>query len=231
MRIHYLQHVPFEGLGIIQQWIETHGHSLSVTRFYQDDKPPRIADIDWLIVMGGPMGVYDENLFPWLIKEKQFIAETIRQKKKVLGICLGAQLIASALGERVYPNTQKEIGWYPVNLTETGKESTFFRSFPGQFTAFHWHGDTFDLPEGAQCLAESKACEHQAFSYGAHVLGLQFHLELMPENVELLIDNCGNELHKAPYIQTVNQLRAAKNIFNKIHRLQYQLLDQLSATT
>jgi GMP synthase-like glutamine amidotransferase len=230
MRIHYFQHVPFEGLGVIQQWIETHGHSISVTRVYQDGILPRIADIDFLIVMGGPMGAYDENIFPWLIKEKQFIAETIRQKKKVLGICLGAQLIASALGANVYANTQKEIGWYPVILTETGKKSVFFKSFPGQFTVFHWHGDTFDLPEGAQCLAESKACKHQAFSYGGHVLGLQFHLELRPEHVEMLVGNCGNDLHEGQYIQTAKLLTAAENNFDEIHRSLHQVLDQLSAT-
>jgi GMP synthase-like glutamine amidotransferase len=230
MRIHYFQHVPFEGLGIIQQWIETHGHSLSVTRFYQEERLPRIADIDFLIIMGGPMGVYEENSYPWLVNEKQFIAETIQQKKKVLGICLGAQLIASALGANVYPNTQKEIGWYPIRLTETGKKSSFLKTLPEQFTAFHWHGDTFDLPEEAQCLAESEACKHQAFSYRGHVLGLQFHLELRPDNVETLIENCGLELLEAPYIQPAGQLRAVENNFDRIHHSLRQVLDQLNST-
>ncbi len=116
MRIHYFQHVPFENPGSIQQWVESHGHSSSITQFFHDDALPRIEDVDFLIILGGPMGVYDQNLFPWLAKEKSFISEAIRQKKKVLGICLGAQLIASALGARVYPNAQKEIGWFPLKI-------------------------------------------------------------------------------------------------------------------
>jgi GMP synthase-like glutamine amidotransferase len=230
LNIHCFQHVPFEGLGTIQPWIESHEHSLSVTRFFENDTLPEIANIDWLIVMGGPMGVYEEQQFPWLIKEKQFIAETIRQKKKVLGICLGAQLIASALGANVYPNTQKEIGWFPVNLTETGMKSVLFKLFPKQFMVFHWHGDTFDMPEEAHCLVESKACKHQAFSYGDHVLGLQFHLEVTQDNINLLIQNCGNELHEAQYIQTAQQLRASEKNFDLIRDYMEKILDQIASS-
>jgi GMP synthase-like glutamine amidotransferase len=227
MRIHYFQHVPFEGLGTIQNWIESHGHSLSITQFFHDDTLPKIDDIDWLIIMGGPMGVYDESTFPWLVKEKEFISEAIRQNKKVLGICLGAQLIASALGAKVYPNVQKEIGWFPVNLTETGKKSPLFKSFPEQIEVFHWHGDTFFLPEGARCLAESEACKHQAFSFEKHVLGLQFHLEVERNNVELLVQNCGNELHKAPFIQSAESMLNTHHYFDGIRQSMYHVLDRL----
>jgi GMP synthase (glutamine-hydrolysing) len=231
LNIHYFQHVPFESLGSIQQWTESHRHSLSVTQFFHNSTLPKIEDIDWLIVMGGPMGVYDEDMFPWLIKEKEFILEAIRQDKKVLGICLGAQLIASSLGAKVYPNAQKEIGWFPVQLTAAGKATPIFQSFPGQFEVFHWHGDTFDLPEGAHWLIESDACKHQAFSFGKHVLGLQFHLEVRPDNIEMLIQNCGNELREAKYIQTAIQLRTAKKNFERIYHRMNQILDQIASTT
>jgi GMP synthase-like glutamine amidotransferase len=227
LNIHYIQHVPFEDLGTIQQWIITHGHSLSVTQFFRDDALPRIEDIDWLIVMGGPMGVEDENKFPWLIKEKDFISDAIRQNKKVLGICLGAQLIVSALGAKVYPNAQKEIGWFPVRVTPDGKSSSLFKNIPQQFTAFHWHGDTFDLPEGAHWLAESEACRHQAFSFDKHVLGLQFHLEVERYNVELLVQNCGNELQKAPFIKSAESILNANHWFEEIRLTMDHILDRL----
>lgn len=227
MNIHYFQHIPFEGLGSIQQWTESHDHTLSVTQFFRDDAFPKIEDIDWLIVMGGPMGVYDENIFPWLVKEKEFISEAIRQNKKVLGICLGAQLIASALGAKVYPNAQKEIGWFPVRVTPDGKSSSFFKNIPQQFTAFHWHGDTFDLPEGARLLAESEACKHQAFSFDNHVLGLQFHLEVERNSVELLVQNCGNELQDAKFIQSAESMLNTNHYFDGIRQSMYHILDRL----
>lgn len=226
MRIHSFQHVPFEGLGIIQQWAESSGHTITVTEFFHSDKLPKIEEIDWLIVMGGPMGVYDEKMNPWLREEKQFITHAIQQQRKVLGICLGAQLVASALGANVYSNSQKEIGWYLVQLTSDGKRSKFFYNFPGRFTAFHWHGDTFDLPKGAQWLAKSEACKYQAFSLGNNVLGLQFHLEVAQEHVELLIQNCGRELQKGPFIQTADSMRKAEYYYVEIHKCMNQILDR-----
>ena len=228
LRIHYFQHVPFEDLGTIREWIESHGHSLGVTQFFRNSTLPKIEDIDWLIVMGGPMGVYDENMFPWLVKEKKFISDAIRHNKKVIGVCLGAQLIASALDAQVYPNTQKEIGWFPVRVTLDGKSSSLFKNIPQQFTAFHWHGDTFDLPEGAHWLAESEACKHQAFSFNKHVLGLQFHLEIELNNVELLVQNCGNELQKAPFIQPAESMLNANYYFGEIRKNMYHILDRLA---
>jgi GMP synthase-like glutamine amidotransferase len=228
LRIHYFQHVPFEDLGIIRRWIDSHAHSLSVTQFFLNSTLPKIEEIDWLIVMGGSMGVNDEDKYPWLIKEKKFISEAILQNKRVLGICLGSQLIASALGANVYPNAQKEIGWFPVRVTPDGKSSSLFKIIPQQFNAFHWHGDTFDLPKGARWLAESEACKHQAFSIGENVLGLQFHLEIDAENIDLLIQNCGNELQESKYIQSANQLRIAEKNFAKLHSYMYKILDQMS---
>ena len=114
MRAHYLQHVPFEGLGIIKPWLKVQGYELTNTPFYESALLPDPGEIDLLIVMGGPMSVNDEAEFPWLIDEKRFIRRCIEEDTSVLGICLGAQLIASSLQSRVYPNRVKEIGWFPI---------------------------------------------------------------------------------------------------------------------
>ena len=149
--------------------------------------------------MGGPMSVNDEDLFSWLAREKAFIRAVMDQGKPVLGICLGAQLIASALDARVYPNSQKEIGWLPIRGMASSDAAVF--SFPTSAKVFHWHGETFDLPAGAVHLAESAGCKHQAFQVGANVLGLQFHLETTPDSARALVAHCRDELTPAPYVQ------------------------------
>jgi GMP synthase-like glutamine amidotransferase len=229
MRIHCFQHVPFEGLGNIEEWIKSQKHSLSVTRFHANDSLPKLEDVDWLIVMGGPMGAYDDKKYPWLTAEKSFIEASIKAGKKVLGICLGAQLIAIVLGEKVYPHIHKEIGWFPLRLTGEGVESEVLKGFPPEFPAFHWHGDTFSFPRGAARLAETTACRNQAFAYGNNVIGLQFHLDVQRENVEQLIENCAAEMIKAPYVQTAEQMLAPENEFKTIQKYMYRILDYLSS--
>src|SRR5271170_6697939 len=117
MRIHYFQHVPFEGLGCIAQWAAEKEHTVTATRFYLDEPAPNPGEIDWLVVMGGPMNIYEEAEYPWLAREKRFIGEAIRGGKTVIGICLGAQLIADVMGGPVTRNLEKEIGWFPIELT------------------------------------------------------------------------------------------------------------------
>jgi GMP synthase-like glutamine amidotransferase len=228
--IHWFQHVPFEGLGAIESRLTGRNCAPAVTRLYADDPLPRIDTIDWLIVMGGPMGIYDQDRHPWLKDEIAVIGEAIAAGKTVLGICLGAQLIAAALGAKVYPNTQKEIGWFPVTVTDEGRRSPLLQGFPMELTVFHWHGDTFDLPSDATHLMTSKACANQAFSHRDRVIGLQFHLEVTPAGVEGLIDHCGDELIQAPFIQAADQLRAGTDRFDLIHRQMALLLNHLWET-
>jgi GMP synthase-like glutamine amidotransferase len=225
MKIHYFQHVPFEGLGNIEDWIRAGNYPLSATRFYAADPLPKLDEIDWLIIMGGPMGVYEDTKYSWLTVEKNFIGASIQAGKKVLGICLGAQLIAAALGEKVYPHVHKEIGWFPLKLTDEGIRSNVLRGFPAELLAFHWHGDTFHLPRGATLLAETFACRNQAFAYGNKVVGLQFHLDFTRENVEKLIENCTAELVEAPYIQTPEQMLHTAVQFGNIQKHMYKMLD------
>lgn len=227
MRVHYFQHAPFETPDRFLDWVEARDYSLSATSFFAGEQLPDLQGIDLLVVMGGPMSVNDENQYPWLVGEKRFIREAVESGKKVLGICLGAQLLAGALGAKVYANPQKEIGWYPVSLTPAGRQSRLFHKFPPVFTTFHWHGDTFDLPEGAQWLAFSEACGNQAFQYGQNALGLQFHLEVSPEGVKGLLNHCGEDLVRAPTIQIAKQLLLAGEFdLNKAYL--FGFLDEIS---
>lgn len=208
MRIHWLQHVPFEGLGSIEEWAKSRGHELVATRLWDHDPLPDASEIEFLIVMGGPMGVGDEAAYPWLAPERDLIAKTIENGSSVLGICLGAQLIASSMGAAVAPNNQKEIGWFPVTITAEGSETDLMSGVPREFMAFHWHGDTFEIPRSATHLASSRACENQAFSVGSKVLALQFHIETVESNVDALIENCADELVGGEWIQGPDELRA-----------------------
>lgn len=207
MHAHYLQHVPFEGLGSIEPALLAAGYTLGYTRFFETAVLPDPDDIDLLVVMGGPMSVNDEQGFPWLIAEKKFIRAIIEAGKPVLGICLGAQLIASAMGARVYKNKEKEIGWFPVEGVPAAGKETF--NIPSKLEVFHWHGETFDLPPGASRLARSAGCENQAFQLGARVIGLQFHLEMNPELLRTMIESGRDELVAGRFVQTEPEILAA----------------------
>jgi GMP synthase-like glutamine amidotransferase len=204
MNIHILQHVQFEDVGSIRSWMETQQAEITYTKFFRNDCLPEPKGLDFVIALGGPMSVNDEDAFPWLRQEKQFIHDAVKRGTPILGICLGAQLVARAMGARVYRHAHKEIGWFDV--TGTSSEEDVFH-FPERFLAFHWHGETFDLPPGAIHLARSCGCENQAFQIGRRVVGLQFHLETTAESAHSLIDNCRDELISGPYIQTEKELR------------------------
>ena len=206
MRIHYLQHVPFEDLANIAVWAAEHGHSITGTRLFCDDPLPAIDSFDLLVVLGGPMNVDEHGRYPWLLEEKRLIGQAIEGKKSVLGICLGAQLAATVLGAAVKENAHKEIGWFGVSMTDEAQSSKFFRDLPRDFTAFHWHGDTFDIPAGAVRLAGSEACANQAFEYDSHVLAVQFHLEYSTSSIEKMLHHCGDELVGGPYVQSREEI-------------------------
>lgn len=226
MRAHYLQHVPFEGLGSIAGWLEKAGYDISRSRLYASETLPNIDQLDLLVIMGGPMSVNDEQDFPWLVAEKEFIYEVIQAGIPVLGVCLGAQLIASAMGAAVYQNQEKEIGWFAVEAVDSGDTSTF--NFPATAEVFHWHGETFDLPVGAKLLASSKACQNQAFQIGTSVIGLQFHLETTAESARDIVENCGGELVSAPFIQSEREILAASpEHYQEINQIMDRLLKYL----
>ena len=230
LRIHYLQHVAFEGLGSIEEWALTNGHSLSVTRLYEDPTYTDINEIDWLIVMGGPMGVYDEDKYEWLIEEKKYIQQAIKAGKTVLGICLGSQLIAEVLGAKVYPNKEKEIGWFDIHLTAAAANNELLFNAPQKIKVFHWHGDTFDLPKDAIHLAYSEACKHQAFVYNKKVLGLQFHIETTEESLEDMSTYGTEELVEGKkYIQSSEEIYHQRSLAQSNKTLLFTLLDRLAS--
>ena len=225
MIIHCLAHVPFEDAANIGRWAHNHGHSLNYTRFFQNDPLPSIDRFDMLAVMGGPMNVSEHDIYPWLVTEKEFIKKSIDKGKKIIGVCLGAQLIADCLGATVTPNPQKEIGWHPVTLTEAAQKSPLFAHMPTQMDVFHWHGDTFSIPPEAIHLAASRACANQAFLYGRNVLALQFHMEYSRQSIEKMLNACGSEIIDAPYIQHPEIIRAGCDRIPQTSERLYALLD------
>jgi GMP synthase-like glutamine amidotransferase len=229
MRVHYLQHVPFEGLGSIEPWLLEQAAEVRATRLFDGESPPSPGDFDWLIVMGGPMSVHDEHAYPWLAAEKRCIADAIEASKTVLGICLGAQLIADALGQRVYPNAEPEIGWFTVRPPDQPADSPFAGVFSRPSEVFHWHAQTFDLPPGAVHLAQSDACLNQAFSVDDRVLALQFHLETTPVSAKALTRHCSDELVAATFVQAAAEILSDATRFERINTSMRTVLEILAA--
>jgi len=226
MRAHYLQHVPYEGLGSIAPWLVEAGYEITRTAFFESPELPPVEAVDLLVVMGGPMSVNDEAENPWLREEKRFIRAAIEAGRPVLGVCLGAQLIASAMGAAVVLNPVKEIGWFPVEGVEPSDESCF--RFPPSTDVFHWHGETFELPAGAVHLARSAGCENQAFQLGRSVIGLQFHLETTRESAYSMVSTSRDELVPGPYVQTEEAiLDATPAQYAAINRLMGDVLSYL----
>jgi len=222
MRVHVLQHVPFEGIGSMADWLTKRDADIRFTRFYEGEALPEPSNLDLIIVMGGPMSVNDEDVYPWLRPEKEFLATAIRGGLPVVGICLGAQLIAAALGASVHANARKEIGWFPVEAVDHGADA--FR-FPPIQTVFHWHGETFDLPQGAVRLARSAHCANQAFQVGGTVIGLQFHLETTPASAREIVVNCRGELIESETVQSAQAILSVPNDhYEGINRLMAEVL-------
>jgi len=228
MRIHSLQHVPFEDMAAIEPWMRRKGYSISRTLLFLNEALPSPEDFDWLVIMGGPMGVHDEDRFPWLVAEKKFIEEAISAGKIVLGVCLGAQLIAEVLGARVSRNEFREIGWFPVKLVPEARSSMSFRNFPPHFMAFHWHGDTFDIPKGCVRTAESEGCPNQAFEYDGRVVGLQFHLESTEDSINRLIEHSGGDIVEGRYVQSAGEMAAGTGHLDETGRTMSLLLENMA---
>jgi GMP synthase-like glutamine amidotransferase len=235
LRVHYFQHIQDEGLGSPAAWLARHDAVVTTSQFYRlkigEDVCtaigkqrgqeaiilPQHDDVDLLIIMGGEMSVNDEDKYPWLISEKRWLRKYVALGKPVVGLCLGAQLIASSLGATISKNALKEVGWWPVRaraIDSVQKEQGEVFEFPDEVTALSWHEDTYTLPPDAVGLAESDACAQQAFQYGDRALGFQFHAESTPRNLQLfLVDSGYQHLGASPashrYIQPPAQIARA----------------------
>lgn len=225
MRIAVLMHVPFEDAANLGVWARQRGHTIEAVHLYAGQTLPAAETIDAAFVMGGPMNINEEAAYPWLKDEKIFLKTCIEQGKILVGVCLGAQLLADVLGGKVTRNPHKEIGWFEVTQTAAG--SPMSEVLPERFWAFHWHGDTFAVPPGATHLASTAACANQAFLYGNRVLALQCHLEYTADSIEKMLTHCADELTDGTFIQTPAQIRAGYRHLPDNQTLLWKLLDEL----
>lgn len=228
VRLICLKHVPFEGPAAIADWAAARGHTLDCVEVHAGEPIPVPADFDLLVVMGGPMNIYEEARFPWLKEEKKLIRCAIEHGKRLFGVCLGAQLIADQLGASVTRAENPEIGWLPIERSE---ETPVGLPIPEQLTAYHWHGDRFTIPHEATHILKSVACHEQGFLFRDRVLGLQCHLETTPAAMEALVDACRHEITDAPYIQSLTRMRAEpQDTYTRMHGVLFELLDYLTST-
>lgn len=225
MKIHCLVHLEFETLGNIKDWVQSKGYTISLTMPCKDSFYPGTEEFDLLIIMGGLMSVYQEDEYPWLIKEKEFVRNAIESGKSVYGICFGAQMLSELLGGTVSRNKFREIGWHKVqSLDAFNKDASLF-DCPSEFTILQWHGDTFTLPEGAARLFESEACLEQGFIYGSDVLAVQFHPEADEQCVESLLTQCSSDLVEGRYIQSGEEIRGRSDLLESSSNLMFKILD------
>lgn len=227
MKIHIFQHVHFEGPGYISEWAEKHQHTLTFTKFDEAYSIPFPSDIDFLIVLGGPMSVDESKTYPWICDERDYIYQMAKTGCKILGICFGAQMISSALGMEVFPNKVKEIGWFPIQKDPV-VSLDLFRNFPDELLAFHWHSDTFEIPGRANRLFFSEACENQGFILARHVFALQFHWEVTRESVQQMLNYCADDLEDSKYVQSAEELLEKPEYFTIVNSYMEQLLDYIA---
>ena len=227
MRIHSLQHVPFEDIGSMASDFQARAYSVTTTHWYRGDSAPDLNSFDALIVMGGPMGIYDEAIYAWLADEKTLIKQAIDAGKIVLGICLGAQLIADVLGGKVTRNAHKEIGWLPLSIQPDASDHPIAHILAKYPEVFHWHGDTFAIPAGALHIARTEGCLNQAYVYKNHVYGFQFHLETTPTSAQALIENCADDIDGSGYTQSAASMLASPQKFNRINQAMSEVIDYI----
>jgi len=207
-------HVSYEDLGSFELLLTKKDYQVEYVHLYSDSYVlPNLDQIDALIIMGGPMSVNDSDTFSWITTEKKFIAKCIQHQIPTIGICLGAQLIASVLGAKIYKNKLDEIGWFDVSVTDEARSLNF--PFSENFLAFHWHSETFEVPQEGVHLARNSTCENQAFLYHKHVLALQFHLETMHENALNLCQN-SQDLIQSQSVQSASQMLKVDSAYQKL---------------
>jgi len=229
MRLHLLEHDAWNfSRTNITRWAAEKGHSLASTDVFKSAPLPDLSEFDWLMVMGGSQHAWEEDINPWLFPEKKFIAATVAAGKVVVGICLGAQLLAETLGGKLFTNEQPEIGWYEVDLTAEGRNSFLFKGLPETFTTFHWHSDHFSLPSDCLCLAKSRPTANQVFvKPGQPLVGIQFHPEYTRRMVMEFAEENGHEWKPDTFVAGREAVLAQTGKIPDTYWLMHRLLDNI----
>jgi len=227
VRIHALFHSRLEPLGAIQEWIRKHQFTLTSSHSWQGEPIPHTNDYDMLIVLGGPQTPKQLHQYPFLQKEIDMISQAAREDKIILGICLGAQLIAEAFGAKTVESPHKEFGTFPIELTEAGLQDPIFKDLPKSFDVMHWHSDMPSLPEDAVLLATSAGCPHQVIRFADRVYGFQTHMEFTYAIMQVLLRACHNDLIPGEFTQTPDEMIEAN--FEEINQKVFHCLDRLIA--
>ena len=228
MKIHCIRHEPFEGLAAIHEWVASNDAEVRYTYTYLNQHFPEETDFDLLIIMGGTASVCNAAEIPWVPEEMEFIKRAIDEGKKILGICLGAQLLAGVLGSRIYQGPAKEIGWYSVEFNR--EESKDLNFLPAEMQVFHWHGDTFDLPQGSIRLASSELTPNQGFIYNQQIWGIQFHMEMTEKAINKIIKGASDDLEKPElYVQSAEQILKKIDYLEENNHLMFKILDYISS--
>jgi GMP synthase (glutamine-hydrolysing) len=225
MRIHYLVHAPTEERTVIQDWANSRKYAIKGTRSYAGEPLPSLSEFDFLIIKGGPQSLRELEKFPYLQKEIELVQQAIEQKKHVLGICLGAQIIGEALGAKTVKSPHTEIGVYPIEATAVAADDPLFSNFPSSFDAMHWHYDMASIAPGCVLLAKSAGCPHQAFRYQDHVYALQFHLELTKPLITRMVQNFQKDFPEGEFTKKPTEILTAD--FSTINDRMYLALDHL----
>ena len=226
MNIHVLQHAEWETVGKLDKWFSENKLPYSTTHLYKGENLPK-TKVDFLVIMGGPMGIFDDENHPWLKTEREFIKQTINTNAIVLGICLGSQFIADALGAKVFPGKEKEIGFFDIKKANNHPTTN---NLPYELEVFHWHGDTFETPENAINLFSSELTSNQGFIYDDRVIALQFHLEVGIEEIEGFVKNGIDELIPSTYIQNKDEILNQNFNLDKSNSYLFNILDSILET-
>lgn len=224
MKIAYIQHVAYEDLGVIDVWAQERGFTLTAYKPFLGDALPAMHEFDWLIILGGPQSALDVDKIDYLQREVDFIQKAFIAEKPILGICLGAQLMGVARGGCAARSPEKEMGCFPIELTQDAKHDPIFNSFPEQFESLHWHSDMIGLPDDAVVLAKSAGCPHQVVRFAKNAYGLQCHLEFNQPRMQKLIDKAYHELTPSTYLQSKEQILQTN--FSAVNQMMLQFLEK-----